>query len=251
MKTLVGVNVLNDVSSFVYASHCKLWKTIQKDYPDDEFMFYTPQRQSIDMMRNNAAKMAIENNCDYLMFIDDDVIVQPNTYKSLREADKDIIMALTYIRGYPFHPMCFREFDIVTLDDGKIRRNLTMHGEEFWEMEDNGLFKTGAVGFSCVLIKVDVLRALNPPYFVTGPGHTEDVYFCLRVASELEPCPSIYVDTKCPTGHILTPDVVSKDNVEILRIIHKPLDEPTDSARARKLEYLREVMAERELNVEN
>ena len=226
MKTLIGVNTLESVHSFVYASHCQFHSQIRKDYPKEDFLLYTPYRMSIDAMRNDAARIAIEQKCDYLMFIDDDVAVQPNTYKALRDRDKDIIMAATFVRGYPFHPMWFSDFETIDQANGTIRKNLKFHDE--WEKDlitegpDAGLVKTGAVGFSCVLIKTDVLRAMTPPWFVTGPGHTEDVYFCLRARAELEPEPGIYVDTTISTSHMLMPDLVNLENVEKLREFYKP-----------------------------
>ena len=222
MKTIIGVNTLENVSSFVYSSHIAMFCQIKKEFPDDEFIFYTPYRMSIDNMRNDVARVALEHKCDYLMFIDDDVVVKPNTYKSLREANKDVVAALTFIRGYPFHPMFFKDFENIERHNGKRRKDLTFHDSYEDEIDTEGLVKTGAVGFSCVLIKVDVLQAMTPPYFVTGPGHTEDVYFCLKARAELEPEPEIYVDTKVPTGHILMNDMVSAENVKKLREFYKP-----------------------------
>ncbi len=226
MKTLVGVNTLQAIDTFVYSSHCQFWAQTRKDFPKDDFLLYTPYRMSIDAMRNDAARIALEQNCDYLMFIDDDVVVQPHTFRVLQKRDKDIIMACTFIRGYPFKPMWFRDFETIDQANGKIRKNLMTHDD--WkdhlvtDGEDAGLVKTGAVGFSCVLIKVDIIRAMTPPYFVTGPGHTEDVYFCLRARAELEPEPEIWVDTTISTGHTLMADLVTLDNVEKLREFYKP-----------------------------
>jgi hypothetical protein len=246
MKTLVGVNTLENVSSFVYASHCKMWVDMKKQYPDDEFIFYTPYRMSIDNMRNDCARIAMQHGCDYLMFIDDDVLVKPTTYKSLREADKDIIMALTYVRGYPFHPMFFKDFgtDVYNPVNGKTRKNLTFHDDYQDTVDEDGLVKTGAVGFSCVLIKVDVMRSMTPPYFVTGPGHTEDVYFCLKARAELEPEPEIYVDTKVSTAHLMMPDAVCDENVKKLREFYKPETDENDAIKFRMKEHIELVMQE-------
>jgi hypothetical protein len=245
MKTLVGVNTLAQVSSFVYSSHIQFWNQTKRDFPKDDFLLYTPYRMSIDAMRNDSARIALEQNCDYLMFIDDDVVIKPNTFKVLRDRDKDIIMAMTFVRGHPFHPMFFKDFETIDQANGKIRKNLKFHDE--WkddlitEGPDAGLVKTGAVGFSCVLIKVDVIRAMTPPYFVTGPGHTEDVYFCLRVRAELEPEPTIFVDTTISTGHMLMEDLVSLDNVEKLREFYAPEDDG-DILKYRMKEHLKNVI---------
>ncbi len=243
MKTIVGVNTLESVHSFVYGSHCALWSQIRKDYPKDDLILYSPYRMSIDGMRNDCTRVALEQECDYIMFIDDDVVVRPDTYRVLRERDKDIIMAITFIRGYPFAPMFFKDFETIDQANGKIRKNLRIHDEWKDDLEPNGLVKTGAVGFSCVLIKCDVLKAMTPPYFVTGPGHTEDVYFCMRARAELDPEPEIWVDTTVPTGHMLMPDMVTLDNVEKLREFYKPEGEG-DQLRFRMKEHLNNVIRE-------
>jgi len=244
LKTIVGVNTLENVSPFVYASHCKLWVEMVRKFPNDEFIFYTPYRMSIDNMRNDVARIAIEHGCDYILFIDDDVIVMPDTYKMLREADKDIVAAMTYVRGYPFHPMFFKDLGTITETNGKRRKNIGFHDDYLETVQEDGLVKTAAVGFSCVLIKVDVLKAMSPPYFVTGPGHTEDVYFCLKASLELEPEPEIFVDTKCKTGHLMMPDAVSSENVEILRKYYKPELDEKDVVKFRMKDHIRNVIQE-------
>ncbi len=199
-------------------------------------------------MRNDCARIALEHKCDYLMFIDDDVAVKPNTYESLRAADKDVVMAITYVRGYPFHPMFFKHSETIDMGNGKLRRNLAFHDDYEDSIDENGLVKTGAVGFSCVLIKVDVMRAMTPPYFVTGPGHTEDVYFCLKAAAELEPEPTIYVDTKVSTSHQLMPDMVDSDNVKKLREFYKPELDENDAIKFRMKDHIEQVMQEMSKN---
>lgn len=228
MKTLIGVNCLESVNSFVYASHCQFWVNAKKAFPEDEFAFFTPYRMSIDNMRNTAAKMALEGDYDYLMFIDDDVLVQPNTYEVLRSRDKDIIMALTFVRGWPFKPMFFKGEGI------KDRAGLRCETLDFYDdWKDNvwdGLVKCEAVGFSCVLIKVDILKVMEPPYFVTSSKQTEDVYFCCKARYTLNPTPTIFVDVTVPTTHMMMPDGVSAENVESFRKFFDP-NEPIGKSR--------------------
>ena len=245
MKTIVGVNTLESVSSFVYSSHCAFWIQTKKDFPEDEFLFYTPYRMSIDNMRNDVARIALEHKCDYIMFIDDDVIIPPDTYKQLREARKDIVAAMVYVRGYPFHPMFFKDLGDITEPNGKRRKNIGFHTDYKDTVDETtGLVKTQAVGFSCVLINCDVLKAMSPPYFVTGPGHTEDVYFCLKAALELEPEPEIYVQTRCVTSHLMMPDGVNSNNVEILRKYYKPELDEKDAIKFRMKDHIRNVIQE-------
>lgn len=244
MKVLIGVNNLEGVHSFAYSSHCQFWATTRKQFPEADFLMYAPYRMSIDSMRNDAARIALEQECDYLMFIDDDVLIPPDTFKMLVEANKDIIAGFTFIRGYPFHPMFFKERETFSDVDGRVRRHLSYHDEWQEDVQTDGLVETGAVGFSCVLINMDVVKALHPPYFVTGPGHTEDVYFCLRAKSELEPSPSIFVHTLVKTGHMLMPDIVSLDNVDKLRLFYAPEEEQVGLGRMKShLESVLQRMA--------
>ena len=158
-----------------------------------------PGRMSIDNMRNAAAKVALELECDYLMFIDDDMLLHPETFESLLKADKDIVMALTFIRG----------------------GDLTHYLDWQDNIDKDGLVEAAAIGFATVLIKTHLLKKLEPPYFLTAGGHTEDVYFCCRVKAEIGEHVGIFVDTKVPTGHILEPEIVHVTTVAKLREYHK------------------------------
>lgn len=236
MKTLIGVNTLTSIDNSVYLTHCQFWYRLGKEFPDEKFIFYAPHRLSIDNMRNNAAKVALEQECDYLMFIDDDMILDPNTFSSLLHADADIAMALTYIRTPPFAPMFFQQFE----QNG--RRYLKLFPNEFNSFKDaNGYINVDAVGFACVLIDCNLLKRLSPPWFVTLPGITEDVYFCMRCRDELRDV-TIKVDTNVPTGHVMDPQVVTSSTVEKLREFYEVKDQEVNLDRgtdyAEKIEAL-------------
>lgn len=213
MKILIGTNVLTQLDSEAYGNHCGLWCYLGKKYPKDTLAFFHPRRLSIDNMRNEAARIALEEEFEYLMFIDDDVLIQPNVLDFLLEADKDIVAAVTHIRSYPFRSMFFKY----------VGENLLSHYDDYEkDVDEKGLLKCDAVGFSCVLIKVELLKKLTKPFFITGAFHTEDVYFCVKAQKELGlENVSIYVDTRCPTAHLLDKEAVSSKNVKALREYYK------------------------------
>lgn len=242
MRIMVLVNTLQSVSSFVYANHVDFFVWTAKNRPDIEFRFYTPHRMSIDNARNTAADLAMKMQCDYLMFIDDDVMIPKNTLDLLLKADKDIAAGLVIIRGMPFNVMAFRWMDRVAPTEevtnqkdvnkkGDETRNLTFYNDlpfcegitcaaearhsryhlECPECQNcilQEVVDVDAIGFSCALIKTDVLHQLTTPYFVTGRHHTEDVYFCMKVQTELEPKPSIVMHTGVQCGHLLNPEPI-------------------------------------------
>jgi len=217
MKTLIGINTLTDVSRPAYSNHCQVWYRLGRN-TKDEFMMFHPHRMSIDGMRNSAAKYAMQQECDYLLFIDDDVLLpvmdHPDWYDTLKAADKDVVAGVTLIRSYPYHPMIFdwnnkdTAFHIIDYKD---------------RAGDDGLLQCDAVGFSLCLIKVDLLRKMEPPFFVTGVNHTEDVYFCQR-AKIYVPEVSIFVDTRIETAHMLDPEPIMPTTLEARKRYDEELD---------------------------
>lgn len=233
MKTLVCTNVLENVKSLPFGSNCQEWFRMGRTTNDDFIMFH-PERFSIDNARTQAAKYALELECDYIYFVDDDMVLSPNTYSSLKNCNADIAMAHTYVRGYPFDVMFFKYDDSYGKSNFDGEKRLVHFND--WEnhIEGDGIVKVDAVGFACALIKTSNLLKLPPPYFVTSVNHTEDVYFCLKYKYYF-PEISIVVDTKVPTGHLLAPEMIHISTREKLLKYHKPdKNEKSD----RGLEYL-------------
>jgi len=221
MRILIGTSLLTHVDANVYANHTALYYHLGRiaEQRKWEFIQMAPTRLSIDRMRNEAAKTALQYECDYLVFIDDDMLLDPKTIETLIDANKDIVMAHTFIRGYPFNPMSFRRE--VTEDPADIK--LVFEEDVEGKAEDN-LCECYAIGFATVAIKTQLLRLLDPPWFITGPNGTEDIYFCLRCKQELGEHIGIFTHTGVPTHHKLDPEFVGKSNVEKLKEFYKPKD---------------------------
>ena len=241
MKILIGINTLQSVSWAPYASHLGLVHHLKRKYPEWEFGLFTPYRCSIDRMRNESAKHAIAGGFDYLWFIDDDMIIHPDTLESLLQHDYDIVMELTYVRGYPFKIMAFKA--------GRTQSNdlVLTHFDDYKDYKDDkGLVPCYAVGNACTLYKVELLKKVSLPHFVTGENFTEDVYMCCKAKDEVENQTGVPVkigmDTNHPTGHLLDPIAVFENNVEKLREFYKPEKEQLESE-ARELEYIERAVA--------
>jgi hypothetical protein len=234
MKILIGTNLLSSVDANIYSNHTAFYYHLGKIAAERGWQFYQcpPVRMSIDRMRNEAAKTALQLECDYLVFIDDDMILQLDTIEKLIDSDKDIVMAHTYIRGYPFKPMSF----IRPADEqpGDIKLE---NFENVLEVAEDGLAKCDAVGFACVAIKTHLLKELDAPWFITGPNGTEDIYFCLRCMMEREEKTEIYVRTDCPTGHLLGSECVHPETVDKLRAYYAPPKEVKTGRADRTEEY--------------
>ncbi len=202
-KILVGINTLTEVNQIAYMNHMILFYRLGRSYTDYDFAICAPRRMSIDNMRNFCAKAAIEGDFDYLWFIDDDVCLDQFALKHLLALKSDIAAGITLVRGYPYEPMLFsfaekrktphlREYETLIRKDGSIR-------------ESDGL---AAVGCSCCLIKVSLLEKIEQPWFHTGEGYTEDVYFCQR-AKQAKDNLTIAASNLVQTEHILGSETIS------------------------------------------
>lgn len=206
-KVLIGVNTLTSIDQAVYANHCQFWFRLGRSYQDMDFAFYTPRRASIDRMRNELAKLAVSHEFDYLVFLDDDVLVPIEGLGKLIQSGADIAAGWTIIRGYPYENMFFKYAD----EERKILKKV----EEF-TLNEKGVIDVDAVGFSFCLIKVDLLRKTPMPFFVTGPYNTEDVYFCIK-AKLHNPEITIIVDPSVKTGHCLGSEFINPLNRELYK----------------------------------
>lgn len=245
MKILIGINTLTSVSNNIYGNHIQVISNLRHKLPDWQFALFTPHRMSIDRMRNEAAKVALENDFDYLLFIDDDVLVPLDGVQKLLDSGYDVIAGWTIIRGYPFENMFFKWTDE---KKNALKKVTDEEIKETQKTEYKGIITSimpcNAVGFSLCLIKVSLLRNIPKPYFVTGPFNTEDVFFCIR-AQEFVQDVSIGVHLDVKTGHLLDPEPVTPENVAQMRKAYEILypelldkqEEPIDRGDA----YLKQI----------
>ncbi len=121
--------------------------------------FMTVERQRIDKARNACVLEALRTGADYLMFVDDDNPVPPDTLELMLADDKDIVAAPILGRvpdKAGRHALCAFYSSTVDVDGKPLRlyRNIET-------LRDAGpLHRVDAVGTGCMLIKRRVLEAL-------------------------------------------------------------------------------------------
>lgn len=165
-------------------------------------------------MRNMCATTALDCEATHILFIDDDVLI-PQPFDFLRKllaCEADIAAADVLVRGLPFNHMIFQWMD-------KARTGLRM---ETSVPKKRPVLPCAAVGFSVCLIDVNLLKKIDPPYFITGATNTEDVYFCVK-AHEAYPEVKIVCDTSIICGHILWPEVIDDHNKKAYTEYHNKL----------------------------
>lgn len=117
----------------------------------------------IDEIRNLIADWS--KDYDYLLCVDSDIIMPNNTLIKMLNADKDIISGL------------YR------------KKTKNIQYEVSYYDESKQIQKVDWVGFGCILIKSDVIKTIDYPYFYyqsalsDNERITEDVYFCNKARS--------------------------------------------------------------------
>jgi hypothetical protein len=226
---IIAICNLSVVQNKPYATHLQFAYMLAKNNPDFQFILFTPYRMTIANFRNAAARTALETQAEYLMFVDDDAVLinASNVFKELKnkideDDNKHIIAPINYVRGYPFHPMFFNWVnDPELITEGK--------GLDFYDdfkeqpVDEQGLLEVAAIGCHTCLIKTEVFKALEEPYFLTTMHNTEDVYFCMKCRDYIENI-GIYVDTTISSSHLLDPLYVNDGNVEKLRKLYEELN---------------------------
>ena len=121
--------------------------------------FMAVERQRVDKARNAIAMEALTKGFDYLLFVDDDNPIPPDTLEKLLEDDKDIVIAPILGRNPTKdgkYPLCAFYSKEVMVDKKPLK--LYNHIVEF--KEEGDLHKIDGGGCGCMLIKRKVLEEL-------------------------------------------------------------------------------------------
>lgn len=142
--------------------------------------------------RNRLAELTITEGYDWLWFMDDDHAFSPQLLEKLLRHDLPLVVPVCLIRVPPFTPVTF--VDEVDAANGKyLPAYLPDHPKE-------GLIELAGGGCAGMLIRREVLEAIEPPWF----KHThvsEDLLFC---EAAKEKGYKIYCDLSARLGHITT-----------------------------------------------
>lgn len=155
--------------------------------------------------RNNAVEL-LGPQAEWLLFLDDDVIVPPDTLTRLYSHKVPIVSALGLVRKPPYQSLA----GWLSYSSESGERSPKFLTPE--DMASNKLIEVDYAATACLLIRVEVFRSMDPPWFEIGKPNSvtmgEDVTFCLK-AKELG-FPT-YVDTSVRMGHQISAVVFPND----------------------------------------
>lgn len=237
MKILIGIPCYQDVSS----------ETLE-DYM--RFAFYCGRRSEHDFMiaikskseqfraRNAIVTGALQMGCDYLLFLDDDHVIDwevtpgPNSRYGMvqtfldhfeKDPELGIVGALYYHRGSGCNPVVMRE--------GK-------NGGYYWlrDYDITGqLQEVDVQGGGCMMLRMSMFDKIQSPWFVPEHDLGTDLQICKKARDAGF---KVACDTSIKIGHVLsTREVVTPQNRERIALESGVIATGGDSGMDNKWEH--------------
>lgn len=166
MKIAICIPSRDTVHTAFALCLAKLTSTLTKDNIEFEVLFNLGS--VIASQRNKLVEIAITKNATHILWLDSDMHFPASVVNRFLKHNKDIVAATYTTRVKPQRSVAFlNEYD---LNDRLVKTT--------------GLHKVFAVGLGCMLVNIEVYKALPKPWFQYKWDETlqdlsgEDIYFC-------------------------------------------------------------------------
>lgn len=173
MKIAVGIPNLGMIHSETVGSLIRMIMT----YTDVQFMPFFISNSLVYDARNHMVDFAVEQNADYLLFIDSDIVFPGHALKVLLDQNRNIVTGIYWSRSENVRkPIIYSQIK---------PRHIFNHKAELDHVSGQiqGCTEVKACGMGFCLIKTDVLRKLKDKFispFEPYKGMGEDISFCYR-----------------------------------------------------------------------
>lgn len=206
MKILIAVPTFETIYPDTYKSIFEI------DKGGNEILFESVRGYDVATARNRIAQMAIDLNTDYVLMVDNDVVLPKDALTCLLEDAKDVCL------GYYAHRNADNRYGGKTCicklkdENGNLYYHYPLESEytakEMQDMKANGDTKipVHGGGMGCALIKTSVFQRTSYPWYDWvnyGDANrgmlSEDLYFCELCRNSHIP---IYTDVRVACGHL-------------------------------------------------
>lgn len=211
MKILIAIPCMQTVPTTFFKAVLGLQIPTTKD---DYVEFTMTENSLIYDARNQMAHKAVANGFDRVLWLDSDMVFEPDLYIRLSEW---LDMGLEYVSGIYFrrngipHPVVYKEVGFIEKDGIQVPS-----AAPFMDYPGNELFEVAATGLGgCMMttqLIADVQDAFGLP-FSPILGFGEDLSFCKRVE---ELGRKMYCDSSIKMGHVAH-RVITEEDFKIIR----------------------------------
>lgn len=201
IKVFVAQPTQGHIHYWAKDNHQELMFNLARLEAKSNYKFFSGHigRLIVSYAREIIAERAIDGGMDYILWIDDDMLVPPDTFECLVRHDKDIVSALAFQRVPPFGPVIWK---------GVEAENKELSFDQIFTYPKDTLFKADAIGFGVVLTKVDFFKNMPKPWFMSTVPVGEDIWFSWKATKAGIDC---YVDTSCKVKHIGSPVLIGEE----------------------------------------
>ena len=153
--------------------------------------------------RNDLSIKALNENFDYILWIDSDMTFDPNTLEMLLEdceEGRDLVSALCFRRQLPTSPVIVKS---ITYERNNETGVIKHDADIYFDYPSDQIFEIGGCGFGCVLMKTSLIMEIIDSFrvspFFPMPQLGEDYSFCWRLAKLGK---KMWCDSRVKCGHI-------------------------------------------------
>lgn len=193
MKTLVAIPCMDMVQTkFMFS--CLNLRT------DENVEFSLTESSLIYDSRNRLSKKAVEEGFDRILWLDSDMVFQPDLLERLSErldAGYQMVSGLYFKRKQPICPVLYKECGAFE-KDGKH----TVYATTYDDYPKDSLFEIAACGFGGVMMTTELVKQVADQFglpFSPILGFGEDLSFCCKVARLGI---KMYCDSSVKMGHV-------------------------------------------------
>ena len=193
MKTLVAVPCMDMVQTSFMNSLLRLMSV-------DETQISFRVSSLVYDSRNLLAGEAVSQGYDRILFLDSDMVFQPDLLVRLSkdlDEGRDYVCGLFFRRKPPYKPVIYK--DLHYHRDGL---KLDMKLEPFLDYPQNEIFEVAGSGFGAVMMTTELVNKVGDKFgypFSPEMGFGEDLSFCWRVKQLGIP---MYCDSSVKVGHV-------------------------------------------------
>ena len=202
MKLLIGVPALDYTHTGFVKCLVDLVCKLTRDGID--FKVSICSGTLVHVARDKIACEAINDGFTHVLWLDSDMIFTPDVYEDLAFSGREFVTGIAHSRRRPYASCLFSALDDIS------------HIQRFEEYPET-LFEVAGCGFACVLIKTEVLSAVQHAYktcFLPMAEWGEDLAFCKRARSLGY---RIYAEPHVRLGHIGHDVIYPEDHERYLK----------------------------------
>ena len=204
MKTLIAIPCMDQLD-------VRFVESLSRLEPVGEVEIAFQPSSLIYHSRNHLALKAIEGKYDYVLWLDSDMVFEPDTMKRMFESigNDYFLTALYFSRRSPYKPSIWKKVEIQT---NEVTKEVKPIAEDYLDFPDNTKFEIAGCGFGCCLMKTEMLSVIYASQglpFSPILGFGEDLTFCWKAN---KPCGfDLFCDSSISVGHV-THTIISKES---------------------------------------